>query len=106
MKIKGIEGLSTQDINTELQSGGKFVVYRYCISLVVITLRRSSDVYFIRSNEKASIKGMGYTLLTLVMGWWGIPWGPIYTVGSLATNLAGGKDITQEILKSVNATAA
>lgn len=105
MQIKGIEGLSNQEINQELRSGGKFVVYRYTISLLVVTLRRSSDVYFVRSTEKAAMKGMSYTLLTLVMGWWGIPWGPIYTIGSLGTNLGGGKDVTQEILNAVNARA-
>ena len=34
--------------------------------------------------------------------WWGIPWGPIYTVGCLSTNLKGGKDVTDEIVKSMN----
>jgi hypothetical protein len=105
MQIKGIEGLNNQEINAELQAGGKFVLYRYTISLVVVTLRRSSDVYFVRSNEKASVKGLPYTLLTLLLGWWGIPWGPIYTIGSLATNLGGGKDVTSEILNAVNASA-
>ncbi|MBS1661914.1 MAG: hypothetical protein JST68_12780 [Bacteroidetes bacterium] len=104
MKIKGIEGLSNQEINAELMAGGKFVVYRYTISLIAVTFRRSSDIYFVRSTEKASMKGMSYTLLTLVFGWWGIPWGPIYTIGSLATNLGGGKDVTHEILNAVNAS--
>ena len=103
MQIKGIEGLSHHDINNELQAGGKFVVYRYCISLLFITFRRNSEVYFVRSTEKAAIKGLSYTLLTLVMGWWGIPWGPIYTIGSLSTNLGGGKDVTKEILTAINA---
>lgn len=103
MKIKGIEGLTNQQINEELRSGGRFVVYRYTISLVAVTLRRSSDIYFVRSTEKAALKGMSYTLLTLIMGWWGIPWGPIYTIGSLATNLGGGKDVTHEIVNAVNA---
>jgi len=105
MQIKGIEGLSKQEINTELQAGGKFVLYRYTISLLVVTLRRSSDVYFVRSNERAAVKGLPYTMLTLIMGWWGIPWGPIYTIGSLATNMGGGKDVTSEILNAVNASA-
>ena len=39
---------------------------------------------------------MGFTLLTLVLGWWGIPWGPIYTIGSIYTNFNGGKDVVSE----------
>jgi hypothetical protein len=29
-----------------------------------------------------------------VAGWWGIPWGPIYTVQSLWVNLRGRHDVT------------
>lgn len=36
-----------------------------------------------------------YTLLTLVAGWWGIHWGPIYSLQCLGTNLGGGKDGTE-----------
>jgi len=97
MKILGIEGLTDQQINEDLSNGGKFVIYRYTISIVVLTFRRSSDVYFIRPGENAVVKGLSWTLLTLLLGWWGIPWGPIYTIGSLGTNFSGGKDVTKEI---------
>ncbi|WP_245840625.1 hypothetical protein [Ohtaekwangia koreensis] len=40
--------------------------------------------------------------MTFLLGWWGIPWGPIYSIGSLVHNLNGGKDVTQEILNSYN----
>ena len=46
-----------------------------------------------------------YTLLSAVLGWWGIPWGPIYTVQSIASNIKGGKDVTQQILASLVAKA-
>lgn len=98
-EIKGIEGMSLADINDEIQKGGKFVSYTYCISIIVMTFKRGSDIYFIRSHESAVAKGLPYTLLSLVMGWWGIPWGPIYTIGALVTNLGGGKDLTKEILQ-------
>lgn len=101
-KIKGIEGLSGADLSLELQKGGKFVLYMYCISIVVLTFRRSSDVYFIRSGENAIVKGLGYTLLSFLLGWWGIPWGPIFTIQALWSNLSGGKDVTQEVLASIS----
>lgn len=99
MKIDGIEGMTAAEINAEVAKGGKFVVYQYCISIVVMTFRRSSGVYFIKANENAVVVGAGYTLLSLVAGWWGIPWGPIYTIGALVTNFRGGKDVTKEIMK-------
>ena len=102
MEIKNIEGLTTDQINRELESGGKFVIYQYTISILVMTFRRSSDIYFIRSDESATVKGLGFTFLSLILGWWGIPWGPIYTIGSIFNNLSGGKDVTSEIIQSVN----
>ena len=62
-----------------------------------MTFRRSSDIYFVRAGESAVGKGLGFTLLTLFLGWWGIPWGPIYSIGSISTNLGGGKDVTAAV---------
>jgi hypothetical protein len=107
MKILGIEGVSTDQLRFEIQRGAKLVCYQYCISIVVMTFRRSSDVYFIPAGESAVSKGLPWTLLSLVAGWWGIPWGPIFTVQSLVTNLKGGKDLTADFSAHLSpATAA
>jgi hypothetical protein len=50
--------LSVDELNFELQRGAKFVVYYYCISLVVVTFRRGSDIHFIRSGESRVFQGM------------------------------------------------
>src|SRR5690349_13996101 len=105
MAIKNMEGLTTDQINRELAHGAKFVIYQYAISIVVMTFRRSSDIYFVKAGESGVVKGLPFTLISLVFGWWGIPWGPIYTIGSMVNNLSGGKDITQEVLQSVNNSA-
>jgi hypothetical protein len=105
MTIKNIEGLTTDQINRELAQGGKFVMYQYTISVIVMTFRRSSDVYFVRAGENATVKGLPYTFLTFFLGWWGIPWGPIYSIGSLFNNLSGGKNVTKEILQAVNTSS-
>jgi hypothetical protein len=102
MKIQGIEGMSSDQLRFELQRGAKIVCYRYCISLLVVTFRRSSDAYFIPAGESAVTKGLRWTLLSLVAGWWGIPWGPIFTVQSIYINFQGGKDITAEISAAMN----
>lgn len=98
-EIKGIEGLGLNEINEEIQRGGKFVSYTYCISIILMTFKRPSDIFFIKSSESAFTKGLPYTLVSLVLGWWGIPWGPIYTLGAIFSNTGGGKDITQEVLQ-------
>jgi len=101
-QIKNIEGMTVNDLNEELSKGGKFVVFQFCISIIVMTFRRGSDIYFIRGGESTIKHSIAYTLLTFFLGWWGIPWGPIYSIGAMATNISGGKDITKEVLNSMN----
>lgn len=101
MPIKGLEGLSDAQIEIEIQQGGKFIVFQYCISILIMTFRRSSDVHFIKSSESPFMLGLPYTLLSLFLGWWGFPWGPIYTIGVIATNIGGGKDVTTQIMEAV-----
>jgi hypothetical protein len=105
MKILGIEGMSQDQVQFEIQRGAKLVCYQYCISILVITFRRSSDAYFVRAGENTVSKGLPWTLLSLVAGWWGIPWGPIFTVQSLVTNFKGGKDLTAEFSTRLSRTA-
>lgn len=102
MKIRGIEGISPQQLRFEIQRGAKLVCYHYCVSLVVMTFRRSSDIYYIPAGESTIAKGLPWTLLTVLLGWWGIPWGPIYSVQSLIVNFSGGKDLTVPVLAKLD----
>lgn len=97
MKIRGIEGMSPDRLQFEIQRGAKLVFYQYAISVFVMSFRRSSDMYYIPAGESAVTKGLPWSLITLVAGWWGIPWGPVFTVQALVTNFRGGKDVTAEL---------
>ena len=104
--INGLEEiLSAGQLQQELQQGAKFVTYPYCISLLVITFRRSSNIYFIHHEENSVVKGLPFVLLSLVLGWWGIPWGPIYTIQSIWINFKGGKDVTNQVLASMKSVS-
>lgn len=98
MKIKGIENLTDERINYEMQRGGRFVLFEYCISVIFMTFKRSSDVYFIKKDEGVFGKAFQFSLISLLLGWWGFPWGPIYTFTTLFTNIRGGRNVTNEIL--------
>lgn len=106
VKIRGIEGMRPGEVDFEIQRGARFVFFQYCISIVVLTFRRASDIYFLRQGESAVTKGLPFTLVSLVAGWWGIPWGPIYTIQSVYNNSRGGKDVTESVLNSVRAETA
>lgn len=97
--IKGTEGLSEAEIVEEVRRGGRFVIYLYCISIVVMSFRRASDVQFVRAGRSRIVPGLGWTLMTVLLGWWGVPWGPIFSVQSIYRNLAGGRDVTDQIVR-------
>jgi hypothetical protein len=105
MKILGVEGLTNEQIRDEIGRGGRFVIYQYCISVVVMTFKRGSNIHFVKAGEGSIGKGAGLSALTLLLGWWGIPWGPIYTVQTLWVNFRGGRDVTQEVMAQVTAPA-
>ncbi len=105
MNIRGIKGMTPEQLRFEVQRGARFVLFQYCISALVVTFRRPSDVYLVRADENAAVKGLPFTLLTLLLGWWGIPWGPIWTVQSLVTNLRGGKNVTATIIARYSSPA-
>ena len=98
MEIKNIEGLKVSQIKQLVSQGAKFVIFPYTISFLLMTLKRSSSIYFIQPNEGTIKYSWGYILLNFIIGWWGIPWGPIYTIGSLYHHILGGKNITNEVM--------
>ena len=100
-KINGTEAMNKDQILFELQRGAKFVQYQYCVSIVVMTFKRGTDIYFLRAEENPVVKGLSWTFLTLLAGWWGIPFGPIFTIQSLWYNLKGGHDVTAGVCSAL-----
>jgi hypothetical protein len=93
--------MSVADIQQAVAAGGRFVLYQYAISVLVLSFKRSSAIMFIRPGESAVAKGIPYSLISLVAGWWGIPWGPIWTIMTVVQNLSGGKDLTPHVLDAL-----
>jgi hypothetical protein len=74
--------------------------YIFTFSLITLSFKMPSRFY-IAGQENTGLVNFVYTSLNLLLGWWGIPWGPIYTIQSLVNNLKGGNQITVEsVLKS------
>lgn len=105
MRIHGIDNLTLDDIEREVEAGGRFVFYEYCISLIVVSARRPSDLYFLRGDDWGIVRGLRYCLVSLLFGWWGIPWGLVYAPLTLFNNLGGGCDVTDEVLAMLRTPA-
>jgi hypothetical protein len=102
MKIKNIDGLTASDLQQQVSNGGRFVYFAYTISLLIVTFRDTSGVYLIRSDENSAGKSFLFTIVSFLIGWWGVPWGPKYTLQAIRTNLQGGKDVTDEVMDVIN----
>jgi hypothetical protein len=89
-----------EDLIAQVEAGGRYVVFSYCISVVILTFKRSSDVVFLRRDEDGAGLAIGYSALSGTLGWWGIPWGPIWTIAALISNARGGRDVTLEVLSA------
>ena len=100
MKVRGIEMLTLGDLLEEVRQGGRFVVFHWCVGLVIRTSLRPSVVRFVRPGESAG-RGIWRSLASVVTGWWAIPFGPRTTLACVKENFAGGRDITASVLRTL-----
>ena len=98
MKADEFLNLPPQQILAEIDRGARVVIFQYVISVVILTFRRNSPLQYIAPGESAAAKSLPWTLVALLLGWWGIPFGFIYTPMVLYKNLNGGVDVTPKLL--------
>lgn len=89
--------ISPSELARRLDDGTRCVRYEYCVSVIVATIRYQSHVHLSDSWEARVLYGIPYSLLAVVLGPWGLPWGPIQVVRACWVNLCGGVDVTTDI---------
>jgi hypothetical protein len=97
MHVQGFDNLTPSQRADALAAGSRLVFYEYCVSLVVLTLRCPTRLHLLRAGDRGVLRGLPYALVSLLLGWWGIPWGLVYTPATVFTNLCGGHDVTEEV---------
>jgi HEAT repeat protein len=100
VRIVGLDNVTPAQLKAEIQAGTRFVVFQYCVSVLVMTFKEGSSIYAIRPGDSAFTKGLPSSLCSLILGWWGIPWGPIWTIATIVRNCRGGLDVTSAVLQS------
>ena len=67
----------------------RYAIFYEVKSFIFMTTRSAIQGIFCSScAEKKSLKA---SAITWVLGWWGIPWGPIYSIQAIYNNMVGGK---------------
>jgi hypothetical protein len=69
------------------------VRYPYVVSVVVLTFRFESRPHRVRSDDARYVRGIPYMVVSLLFGWWGVPWGPIQTWRAVWDCLSGGVEV-------------
>jgi len=72
-----------------------------CIGLVLFCIRDRSR-YFIKGHHNIFAYGLLFSVVTFLLGWIGLPAGPVYTVKALAANIRGGhKQTIRELIEEI-----
>jgi hypothetical protein len=77
---------------------GTNVTHRaYLVTYSLILYTSKSPGTFRPICERCQIRaGLPYSFATCLVGWWGIPWGPIYTVQAIYQNCKGGVVVSSD----------
>lgn len=100
IEIRDIESLN--QLKQEIANGSRFITYQYTISyFFAVTQRRYSPAYLLKKHEQNAPEKSRYDTLSLLFGWWSLPWGPIEAFKSFAVNKKGGIDVTEDIMLNI-----
>ncbi len=73
---------------------------------VIVYSSKSAGAFNPICKRCSIISGLHYSLVSLLVGWWGIPFGPIFTVQAVYRNFRGGVIVPNEELGSAKPVAA
>jgi len=99
--LGGTRPLLPDEVRARVAAGARLVRFEFCASVLLFTVRRQSPVYLTESWQGRYLRGLGYSLLAILLGPWGVPWGLIWTPWAVWVNLTGGVDETDAILASL-----
>ena len=81
-----LSAVPQDELAKAVEAGGRFVLFSYCISVLVLSFRRSSEITFLRRDQDGAGDAIKFSAISGLLGWWGIPWGPIWTIAALIRN--------------------
>ncbi|MBT3800627.1 MAG: hypothetical protein HOG05_05705 [Bacteroidetes bacterium] len=102
MSIHKSENFSINSIHKEVDHGAVFIAYKYIISIPIFPpVQRFSKLYLIKSFENKSMYCTGSNIINLLLGLWGLPFGPYYMLSAIRMNSKGGVDFTEDVLHNL-----
>ncbi|WP_200266643.1 hypothetical protein [Luteolibacter pohnpeiensis] len=90
------------DFLERVKRGERVITIPYVLSILILTLQRSmGGIHYVNSSNWPMGRIIIATIVTSIFGWWGLPFGPIFSLISLYYLWFGGRDQTRTMLKSM-----
>lgn len=84
----------------QVMDGTRFVTIPYVFSILILSFQRSmGGVHEVRTGEWPGGKMIQATLITCLFGWWGFPFGILFSILSCFYLFLGGRDVTRQVLE-------
>lgn len=99
-EIPEIDGMSLTMIEDQIYHGGRFVQYSAVVSPLIAAIQRPSRISHLKPGEDALRQGLPDTAIRRLFGWRGFPQGARCTFNTLQQNLAGGEEVTRQVLEA------
>src|SRR6185295_6788952 len=61
------------ELEREILAGGRYVVFEFCISVLVLSFKRHSSIVYLKPGQSGFGQGLPFSLISFFAGWWGIP---------------------------------
>lgn len=98
--VRAFSRMSEAELYRSIAMGERYVVYYWTLSMFIYTTTRHTKAYRLRDRRSAFFRGLPYTLICLVFGWWHFP-GCLINFNSLYHDLRGGADVSGNILEEI-----
>lgn len=80
--------------------------FEACLSFMIFSTKIPSS-FLIRDFHFTFLVSLFYTAISLIFGWWGLPWGPINTIQVIYRNIRGGnKSTVKDLINYLNSAEA
>lgn len=99
--VSGTHGMTIAQVEEDVLRGGRFLMFSWNFSVLIMSFRRASPLTYVRSDQWVGPRALLWTIPSFFVGWWGIPWGIVFTIQSFYRNSVGGHDVTSEVMQSL-----
>ena len=100
-RIKGARDMTIASLRSAVAGGARIVLFPYAESWLIVSFKRTSEPTLVPAGASRLSTALVPILHSLLFGWWGFPWGPIFTVQTIWQCARGGIDITDAVMPAL-----